>query len=186
MLISRLKLKFHRCPVHMEQTVARTWERGVKGPYFMRDFEQRTESGELLVSGTSQWFLVDIISREVLRPAALLAENRMLDPLRADCPACEKLQKCDNLPTLGCRPVYYSDLDANGHVNNAVYGRIAMDFLPDDLRQKQLETFSIHFAMETKLGEVLELDGERIGSTFQLRGKAGNTLHFGCSFVFKD
>jgi len=186
MLISHLRLKFHRQPVHMEQTIACTWERGAKGPYFLRDFELRTDSGELLVAGTSQWFMVDIISREVLRPVALSEKNRVIDPRRADCPNCEKLSKSDALPFLGSRPVYYSDLDANGHVNNAVYGRIAVDFLPEELLRKQLEAFSINFSVETKPGESLELCGAQINERFQLRGSAGGTLRFGCAFDFKD
>ena len=185
MLISRLRLKFHRHPVHMEKTVARTWERGMKGPYFLRDFELRTESGELLVAGTSQWIAVDIISREILRPTTLITGNRLIDPLRADCPNCEKIQKFETLPFLGSRPVYYSDLDANGHVNNSVYGRIAVDFLPEELLRKQLEAFSINFALETKFGESLWLCGAQINECFQLTGSAAGTLRFGCSFDFK-
>lgn len=182
LLISRLKLKFARLPVHIERVVASTWERCIKGPYFCRDYEIRTESGELLVSGSSQWFVVDIISREVLRPSSLPEGGRQTDSRKSDAPECEKLRKMENLTFLGSRPVYYTDLDANGHVNNAVYAKIAVDFLPEELRTKVLRDFSVNYFTETKLGETLEISGAETEKGFAVQGLADGTLRFGCLF----
>ena len=137
----------------------------------------------MLVSGSSQWVLVDIISREILRPSSLAEGRRRTDPRKSDCPECEKLKKAEALPVLGQRPVYYSDLDGNGHINNAVYGKIAVDFLPEALRQKGIKDFSINFFVETKQGETLEISGEKTGTGYLLQGLASSSLRFGCEFV---
>ena len=184
LLLSRMKFRFARMPVHTEKIVACTWERLVKGPFFYRDFEIRSESGDLLVSGSSHWLLVDIISREILRPSSLAEGRRQTDLRKSDCPECEKLKKTGDLPILGYRPVYYSDLDGNGHVNNAVYGKIAVDFLPEEIRQKKIKGFSINFFMETKQGETLGIVGMETDEGYILQGISRDKLHFGCEFVY--
>jgi acyl-ACP thioesterase len=184
LLIARLRLNIHRLPVHTEQTAAVTWERGSKGPYFLRDFELRSTEGEQLISAASQWFMVDRASREVLRPNVLGLEHRQLDPRRADCPDCEKPAHCGKLLPLGLRPVFYSDLDLNGHVNNAVYSRIAVDFLPEALRERTPAGVSVSFLKETKLGETLELFGEVSGDCCRIRGSVGGAPHFAVDFTY--
>ena len=183
LLLSRMRFKFSRMPVHTEEVLAVTWERFDKGPFFYRDFELKSQSGEVLVSGSSQWVLVDIISREILRPSSLAEGKRQTDPKKSDCPECEKLKKTEALPILGQRPVYYSDLDGNSHVNNAVYGKIAVDFLPEEIRQKKIKGFSINFLIETKQGETLEISGEKTGTGYAIQGTASSSLRFGCEFV---
>lgn len=183
MLLSRLRLNFARMPAHTEKVIATTWERPVKGPYFYRDYEIKSESGEVLVSGSSQWMLVDITSRTVLRPSSLVEGNRQENPRKSDCLDCEKLKKHEGLPSLGCRPVYYSDLDGNGHVNNAVYGKIAVDFLPEEIRLRGIKDFSINFFMETKQDETLEICGKETDNGYIVQGISNDTLRFGCEFV---
>ena len=183
MLLSRLRLKIERLPVHTEKIVATTWERLVKGPYFYRDYEIKSESGEVLVSGSSQWALVDITSRAVLRPSMLVEGKRLENPRKSACQDCEKLKKYEGLSPLGSRPVYYTDLDGNGHVNNAVYGKIAVDFLPEEIRQMAIKDFSINFFMETKQDETLEISGKEIDNGYIVQGISNDTLRFGCEFA---
>ena len=182
LLLSRVRLSFSSMPAHLDRVVASTWERMVKGPFFLREYEIKSEDGRLLVSGSSQWFLVDIISREVLRPSCLAQGSHQMDLRKSACPDCEKLRKNEELPLLGLRPVYFSDLDGNGHVNNAVYGKIAVDFLPEALRQKQIKDFSINYFVETKPGETLKICGAETEKGFALQGFAGDSLRFGCEF----
>lgn len=183
LLLSRMRFKFARMPEHTEKIVASTWERFDKGPYFYRDFEIKSESGELLIAASSQWFLVDIMSREVLRPGSMAEGRRRLDPRKSGCPDCEKLKKTVDLPVLGFRPVYYSDLDGNSHVNNAVYGKIAVDFLPEEIRKKEIKDFSINFFMETKQNETLEICGAESDKGYIIQGISNDALRFGCEFV---
>jgi acyl-ACP thioesterase len=183
-LISKLRLRVFRMPAHIEKTRTATWERGTRGPYFLRDFEMQAEDGTRLITACSQWFLVDVLSREVLRPAALTGGNRQLDSRRADCPECEKLKLREAMPLLGRRPVYFSDLDANGHVNNAVYGRIAVDFLPEAYRQRALKGASLVFTRETRPGETLGIYGLESEKGYLLQGSANGGKHFACEMLY--
>jgi len=186
LLLSRIRLRFARMPEHTESVVASTWERFDKGPFFYRDFEIRTKEGELLAAGSTQWFLVDIISREVLRPSSLAEGQRSLDPRKSPAPECDKLKKRSSLPFLGSRQVYYTDLDGNGHVNNAVYAKIAVDFLPEELQQRPISDFSINYFMETKPHETLEICGAATDTGYIIQGASDGVPHFACEFWFKD
>ncbi len=185
LLLSRMRLRFSRLPSHMEKVVAVTWERCVKGPFFYRDYEIKTESGELIASGSSNWFLVDITSRNVLRPNELPKGLRQLEERKSDCPDCEKLKKIESLPIIGSRPVFYSDLDANGHINNAVYARIATDFLPPEYRNREVRDYLINFCKETKLGETLDVRGGKTGDGYIIHGFVNGGQHFASEFTFR-
>jgi medium-chain acyl-[acyl-carrier-protein] hydrolase len=185
MLVSRLALQIERMPVYGERVIASTWERMIKGPFFYREYEIRKEDGQLLVSGSSLWTLVDPEVREILRPARLVGGNRELDPRKSACPDCRRLKKRDDLTPLGERPVYWSDLDANGHVTNAVYGRIATDFLPEQLRGRTLHSFTINFNLEVHPNETLQILGaESSEDSYFEQGVTGNDTHYLCEFKF--
>ena len=183
-LLSRVRLRFFKWPVHTEQVLVRSWERGVKGPYFYRDYELVSRDGALLIAGSSQWFLADIASRDIVRPALLTQDETLRSPREADCPAPLRLKKLSGLPILGQRPVYYSDLDANCHVNNAVYSRIATDFLPGVFREREMKDYSISFFSETGAEQTLTLSGREEDDAFLLQGDAMGIARFGCRFGF--
>ena len=183
-LVTRIRLEFARLPEYAETVRALTWERCVKGPYFYRDFTVDSLEGKRILAGTSMWMLVDPTSREILRPAALFGGMPEGCDETAGCDACKRLKLKPDLPVVGERPIYYSDLDANGHVNNAVYSKIAVDFLPESVRQGGLKAIDVSFAMETKLGETLELHGGEIPGGYAVQGMVGDTLHFACEFEY--
>ena len=182
-LLSRMAIRFKRFPVFREATVASTWERFAKGAFFYRDFLIRTESGEELVSATSQWFIVNPLTREVLRPEMLFGGMQTGNPTAADNLECHRIKKRDDMPVLGLRPVWHSDIDGNGHVNNAAYGKIADDFLPEQCREKVKELY-IEFKSEAKLGEIMEIRGDYTDSGFDVQGITDGLMHFGAEFVF--
>ena len=186
MLVARLALRIERMPVYGEKVVSATWERLIKGPFFYREYEIKTESGRLLVSGASLWMLVDTENREILRPEKLVGGNRQLTDRKSACPDCRRLKKREDLPQLGERPVYRSDLDANGHVTNAVYGRIATDFLPAEFYAKKLRDFCVNFNMEVHPEDTLRILGEPTENGFFEQGVTGGDTHYVCEFGFAD
>jgi medium-chain acyl-[acyl-carrier-protein] hydrolase len=183
-LLSRMRLQFSRIPVYAESLVAGTWEREISGPFFCRDYEITGEKNETLVSGSSQWFLANYKTREILRPGSLPLGQRQLNPRKSDCPECRKIRTLMKLPVIGLRDIYYSDLDGNGHVNNAVYGKIAVDYLPDKFRQRDMKSFSINFNLETKADEALEIRGSETENGYIIQGVSGDKIHFCCEFEY--
>lgn len=183
-LLSRIAIKFHRIPVHKQTVVASTWERDKKGVFFNRDFEIRSETGELLICAKSLWFIVNPKTREVIRPTELYGglDDGCMDS--ADCPPCRRIAADDSLQTLGERHIRYTDIDANGHVNNAVYGRIAQDWLPEEYRSKHLSELYFEFKAETVLYDTLIIKGASTEGGYAMQGTENGKLHFGVRFVF--
>lgn len=181
-LLSRMSLHFRRVPRYTESVIASTWARETRGPLFYRDFEIRSEDDSILVGASSAWLLVDINSREILRPEALALPPETCGR-NADCPECRKLRADRSLPEIGERPIYHSDLDGNGHVNNAVYGKIAMDFLPEEYRLKKPNEVYLNFHLETKLGRTLKIHGGTTGNGYMVQGYDGEDIHFSALFV---
>jgi len=183
-IVSRMNLSFVRTPLYAEKVVASTWERFVKGPFFYRDYEIRSKDGGLLVAGSSQWLLVDPVSREIVRPDSLVLGKRESDNRKSDCPECCKIKIPETLPVIGTRPIYYSDIDGNEHVNNAIYGKIASDFLPEKFRNKDIKTFFINFNAEVKADEMLEIHGAETEDGYVVQGGSKEKTNFSCKFRY--
>lgn len=185
-LLARMAIELYERPSHAQTVCLTTWERGARGPFFYRDYEIRDGEGKLTVAGTSQWLLVGTATREILRPAELFGGLPPENPALAPCAPCKRIRPREEASFLGQRPVYYSDIDGNGHLNNAVYGRIATDFLPERFIEMTLKRLDINFNMETKLGEVLDIYGCESDMGYIIQGKSGSSLHFCCEFAFGD
>jgi len=183
-LLSRMSLRVERAPVIGETVAARTWETETSGPYFRRKYEMLDGTGKVLVSGSGLWFLTDPATRKIMRPSSLDVGTRRREERRSGCQKRGKLRLPETMPSLGSRPVYRSDIDFNNHVNNAVYGAIAEDFLPEAYWSRELRCFDIDYNSETKPGETLELFGEGSEAGFVMKGISGAALRFCCEFGF--
>jgi acyl-ACP thioesterase len=73
------------------------------------------------------------------------------------------------LTPLGERRIFYSDLDANGHTNNAVYCDVVWDFLPPALRGTAGK-IRISYRSETPEGDTLRVSGAESGGKYFLKG----------------
>ena len=163
-LASRIRFRFLK-PLRAEQTVLfHTWERGVSGPFCIRDYALRDENGERIAEGSSSWILCDPISRRILRPRQFPHTMQQHEELAIPAVDAEKIALPEQMQPAGARTVRYSDLDGNGHVNNAVYADIACDALPIALFDRGISEFSVNFVHEAKHGDVIDLSvGERDG-----------------------
>ena len=155
--------------------------------FYLRDCDVRTEDDELLVSMTGTWVLLDTKTRRMLGPENYPGVKSKPFPEKiADAPECVKIIPAENMESLGIRPVFYTDLDLNSHINNAVYTRIAVDFLPEAQRTRKLRDYEINFKRETKLGEVLDIRGGETEHGYVIQGFVGEELHFSSRFTFDD
>ena len=185
-LITRMSIRFHRTPAVNETLIFRTWFRKTEGRFFFRDCDVRSPERELIASLSGTWVLIDLNEHKVLETGGHpLTGIRSFEEV-ADCPECKKVIAEEPLPVIGMRPVYYTDLDCNYHLNNAVYSRIATDFLPAEYQDREVCDYIINFNKETKLGETLEIRGGNNCNCFIIQGLVGDVQHFACEFTFHD
>lgn len=185
-LLSRMSLSVHAIPVNGQLITIHTWEDGTKGPYFQRVFEWVDGQDTLLVSGRSDWVMVEPESHKICRPDAAIAQFRTNCPKEIQAPKCQKcvLPK-EGLIPLGTHQVVWSDLDGNGHVHSGNYGDILWDYLPVDWQSRPLAQFQINYNKEAKLGDTIVVSGLATDeTTFQIQGDTarGSCFTAWCSF----
>jgi acyl-ACP thioesterase len=156
-LVSRMTLRIHRLIPERETVTIATYERGVEGPYCIRNYMILGEGGDVAVSAKSAWIVCEPASRRILRPSMLPMPIESHPDRDVDCPDPHRIRIPESTEYAGDRPVVYSDIDANGHVNNSVYADIACDHLPPALLMRPVRDFAIVFRREAKPGEVIRV-----------------------------
>jgi medium-chain acyl-[acyl-carrier-protein] hydrolase len=155
-VLSRLLVNVHQYPRWGETIRIHTWPRPVEGVFAMRDFQMLNSSGEVLVSGSSAWLILDALSRKPQRAGKLLSAFNTDPNHRATERDPEKIAETATLEPGMELPVRYSDIDVNGHVNNARYVGWLLDSYPIEFHQNHsVLQFEINFLAETRAGESL-------------------------------
>jgi acyl-ACP thioesterase len=160
----------------------RTWPRGSQKLFAIRDYDLLDQEGRTPVRGRSGWIIVDIEKRRPIRPESLietLPGNDGLDALPGGAgpvPAAEGAVKRAE------RRAAYSDIDMNGHVNNARYIEWIEDLLESELfyNSEQLR-LDINYTSELVLNETVELWTAEDGGTsafIEGRGDAASQPNF--------
>lgn len=157
----------HRWPRQNDPITITTRARGVVGVQFYRSFDfycGEEHLAEILQASV----VVSTQEHKLLRPKAFLdygvgaGENTGQKLDRMNLPK--------EMPIVGEREVRYSDLDYNGHVNNSVYSDIFCDYVPGSMHGRALREFQIHYVMESREGEVLQIQREEQDGLLLMRG----------------
>jgi len=185
-LITRMSIRFHKTPKYSETIILTTWYRAAEGKFFFREFEVRYPDGELVASATCTWALVDPVGQRALDASEYPGSTSCGINKKTDSPECKKIITDSLLQILGFRPIYYTDLDCNHHVNNSVYSKIATDFLPEAYQNREVSDYVINFNKETKLGETLEIRGGESPLGYIVQGYCNGYQHFACEFTFRS
>lgn len=157
-VVTRVKIEIVKEPQYHERVIARTWPHTQTKLSFLRDYTIRSESGDLLVKATSEWVLIDAEKRSFA--SALLAYDGPKDfyEARAFESKPKKIKNFTEEPTNSVVLVPgYSDIDKNGHLNNAMYARLVIDAL-DPADTRTLRTFQIDYRHEVLAGSSLAIE----------------------------
>jgi acyl-ACP thioesterase len=157
-ILSRISVFFERRPRYREPITVRTWPRGWERLFAVRDYDIRDERDVPIVRGRSGWLILDLEKRRPLRPQPVmdtLPLNAGLDALPDGATA---LETCDWLNKKGERRAVYSDIDYNGHVNNARYIQWIQDITEPEILEKADEMrLDINYLHETRIGDTIGL-----------------------------
>jgi acyl-ACP thioesterase len=157
-ILSRISVFLERRPQWGETITVRSWPRGGDRLFAVRDYDIRDASGATVVRGRSNWLILDINKRRPLRPQTVMESlpcNEGLDALPGGAGA---LDPRENPVKAGERRARYSDIDYNGHVNNARYIQWIQDLTdPELLETAGIMRLDINYLKEIKTGETIEL-----------------------------
>lgn len=188
-MLTRVRYEILRQPELYQTVSVKTWPIESRRIELDRDFEVNSESGELIIRGSSQWVVMDITDRSApkLVPARVFefgleeyVSTRAFE--RAFGRAVYNGIECDRPYVCRSR---YTDLDMNGHVNNIKYADLTLSAIEDTLNGGEIVDFRIDYVKEILEGDEIAIhtsteqnDDGTLAIT--CRGEAnGNAVNFG-------
>ena len=188
-ILSRVHIRFVDTPMWKDDVVLTTWHKGANRLFFVRDFRLTDKEGRTRVEATTSWLVMNLETRRLVRDPQLREGSECLEDIIAT-PAGKVQMPKDVEPQLMFEHlVAYSDIDVNGHANNAMYMQWAMDPVDYDIAStRPVKEVTINFNHETKAGDVVALyksiikteDGRRV----YVEGKVGDTSAFCVEIIF--
>lgn len=137
-LLSAWQICVNRYPHLCERIVIGTAPYDFRGFIGCRNFEMRTQAGEVLAYANSIWSLMDVGKMTPTKPNEKMLKGYVLEEKYPMEYAPRKI----NVPADGKKmepfKVRAHHLDTNNHVNNGQYVRMAMEFIPKDFNIGQL------------------------------------------------
>lgn len=158
-LVSKMLITIQRRPSFGEKLILITVPKQPKGVQFIRDTFFETEAGEKLIEVSIAWLLVDPFSHKILRPVAFSAYGLEMFPNDGEYITGYKMKKPPENGVRHMHQVKYSDLDYNGHVNNAIYSDIVCDVIPQEVMLSQdIQSFGVIYRKEALVGQIIDLE----------------------------
>ncbi|MDD3402105.1 MAG: thioesterase [Hespellia sp.] len=151
-LLASWQVEFVRAPKMGEKITVGTFAHGFKGFFGMRNFFMNDEAGNALAYANSMWFFMDTKKGRPTRPEAKdTALYGLEEPLEMEYKD-RKIRLPEQTEEKEPFPVRRYHIDTNEHVNNAEYVQMAMEFLPRDLKVKELR---VEYKLAAVLGDVI-------------------------------
>lgn len=158
-ILSRVHVEFIDTPKWREDITLTTWHKGLNRLFFLRDFVLTDAQGKERVKATTSWLVLNLETRRLVRDPKLIEEGTVCTENAIETPA-DKVQMPKEVEPefVMEHKVAYSDIDTNGHANNAMYMHWAMDAVDYNIAStRPVKEFTINFNHETKAGEVVKL-----------------------------
>ncbi len=189
-ILSRVHVEFPDTPKWREEITLNTWHKGLNRLFFLRDFVLTDNDGKERVKATTSWLVLNLETRRLVRDPELLEEGTVCNENALETPA-DKVQMPKDLEPELVRThlVSYSDIDTNGHTNNAMYMQWSMNAVGYDITSSRpVKEFTINFNHETKAGDEVEIYRAAVeredGLHVFVEGKIGEVSSYCVEIVF--
>jgi acyl-ACP thioesterase len=187
-VLSRIHVKFINTPKWRQEVNLKTWHKGVSKLFYLRDFILSDKEENPLVVATTSWLIIDLNTRRLVRNKDLALSDNAMDAIPT--PADKVVMPVDIEPELVRKhPVTWSEIDANGHVNNVKYAVWAIDAVtPEDIKEKPLKEILINYDAEVMPMDVVKISRIRQetedGLVYYITGKVADKQNFAVKLVF--
>lgn len=196
-LLIRMSVVMSELPSWQDKLTVKTWSRGFKRLYFLRDFLICDFEGQEIGKATSMWIAADKKTHRPIRPdvfSKISAEASVDRCILYDTPP--KLDPIENnsVPYLVkgnsiVKYADYSEIDRNMHVNNTRYIAWCMDAAHiDSLSEGEILALDINYLSEIKFKEKVDLITKADANSIQVDGiiRDSNRYAFCCKMFKSD
>lgn len=189
-ILSRMNIQFIKTPLWRDEVELTTWHKGLNRLFFLRDFIMKDKDGNDCIKATTSWLVLNLDTRRLVRDPELMDDGTTCSDNVIETPASKvHIPKSIEPELIMEHKVAYSDVDLNGHTNNAMYMHWAMDAVDYELASSvSVKELTINFNHETKAGDVVSIyravqemeDGKHVF----VEGKVENVSSFCVEIVF--
>ena len=155
-VLSRIYAVIDKWPLWNDTIMIRTWPNGTDKLFALRNYEVRYPDGRHIASGTSSWLILDLTTKKVQRPDAILTQYNFklhteISPVRY---AAKINPASENGSISPLFKVKISDLDINLHTNNVRYLKWVSDsYSLDFVMNNYPQSAEINYLAESKFDE---------------------------------
>jgi len=188
--ITRMHIRMYRYPKSLSDFCISTWPSPNPKSIFTRYFTYEAHSGELLGAAVSQWVILNLDTRTIMKNDMInlsYPDTSDTIPIISKPPTVFYDFKPRN--TVVRKPVY-SDLDYNGHVNNAIYVQWICDlFEPHTYNERRIYTLDIKYRKEITYGNDVYIDyvDKKETNNFFVRGRTVDDItYFEATGTFQE
>ena len=161
-ILMRIRLEIDRFPMLAQDVIVETWPQEPRALY-ERDYSIKGSDGETLVRAASTWIIMDIETREIKRSRFFDYFGIDMNTDRAIGRGVGRLKPEDGAELVYEKGIRFSDVDYNGHVNNAKYVDFVLDsFSFEEHRERELKAIEMHYINESGPGDVLGIRRKRL------------------------
>lgn len=189
-ILSRVHVEFPDTPKWREDITLQTWHKGLNRLFFLRDFILTDNDGNVRVKATTSWLVLNLETRRLVRDPKLMEEGTVCDESVIETPA-DKVQMPKDVEAELVRKhtVSYSDIDTNGHTNNAMYMQWSMNSVGYEITSSRpVKEFTINFNHETKAGDVIDIYRASVekedGLHVYVEGRLGDVSSYCVEIIF--
>ncbi len=187
-MLARSWFRLKRPLLWEDDITIRTWHRGGKSAIMYRDYDIFC-NGEQVGESVSGWVLAHVDSHKLMRLGDVTELEGTSGGALCKTMTLAKLRHPAQLRTAAQRPMYYSDTDINGHVNNIRYADFACDAVEMEglPRDRFLCEMQIGYLAECRPGDLLTLQVGEQGEGRYVRGiDAGGNSRFEAALFFGE
>jgi len=180
-ILTNQYVSIKRLPILGEEITIVTYPSGFEKVFTYRDYKIFDKSGNLIISSSTTWLLMDTKERKMTRiPADILTLRNDLPAPEICLPRCDfKIKTFNDFDTQQTFQVGWHDLDFNNHANNVQYVRWMLEPIGKVLKTKQLKRLEIQFRAECYWQNELLASAraeENMSYTHQLTKKDGQKI----------
>lgn len=181
MLLARYHVHINRSPLVDEIITVRTWEKGIMDGLVLRDFEFIDSNQSVCIVISSSWIVVNPYTKKFIKPKNFQCKKFGLSDIDTGCEICRRIILSNkNMEYFGEHVVEYSELDGNGHLNNANYGNIIFDSIKKKDIDSNFTDIYINYIKEAKAEEVMKLYICKEEDSIYIEGKVEDKTSFIC------
>ena len=183
-VLVRCRYDLIKNPAYCSDVIVKTWPKKEGRIDFDREYEITDEKGETLVTGTSKWCVVNAATRRISVGGEVRYGDREFYEKTA---YPDGLGKIKDFPTDGflsaAGRTRYSDLDHNGHVNNAKYGEYVADAIRPG-KSERIVSFEIDFINEMPADAEFEIFYGKADGKAKAKGVSAGKENFRAEMIF--